>query len=102
MKYQLVLQFPLSEGFDFDALIEFETRLTFEFGVEHVVDGHDLGAGEMNVFIHTDTPEVAFEEAIRVLGAHLASSFRAAYRAMDSDEYQWVHPAKHEGEFRIA
>ena len=30
MKYQLVLQFPLSEDSDFDALIEFETRLTFE------------------------------------------------------------------------
>ncbi len=102
MKYELVLQFPLSEGSDFDALIEFETRLTFELGSEHVVDGHDLGSGEMNVFIHTDSPEIAFEKAIVVLGTHLASTFKAAYRTMDSDQYQWIHPANHEEEFRIA
>jgi hypothetical protein len=101
MKYQLVLQFPLSESSDFDALIEFETRLTFELGSEHVVDGHDLGSSEMNVFIHTDSPEIAFEKATLILGEHLSATIKAAYRAMDSDQYQWIHPANHEGEFRI-
>lgn len=101
MKYQLVLQFPLSEDFDFDALIELETRLTFELGSDHDVDGHDIGSGEINIFIHTDSPELAFEKAIVLLSAQLASTLKAAYRAIDSDQYQWVHPANYEGEFHI-
>lgn len=102
MKYQLVLQFPLSEDVDFNALIEFETRLSFELGSDHVVDGHDLGTGEMNVFVRTDSPELAFEKAIVVLGAPLSSTVKAAYRAIDSETYHWIQPENHEGEFRIA
>ncbi len=102
MMFQLVLQFPLSEGFNFDALLEFETRLTIELGSEHVVDPHAFGTDEVNIFIHTDNPEFAFEKAVVMLSAQLASTFKAAYRAMNSDQYQWLHPANHKGEFRIA
>ena len=102
MMFQLVLQFPLSEDFDFDALLEFETRLTFELGNEHVVDPHAFGTDEVNIFIHTDSPEIAFQKAVVTLSAQLASTFKAAYRTINSVQYRWLHPANHEGEFRIA
>ncbi len=63
MQYQLVLQFPLAEDFDFDALIELETKLTFELGSVHDVDGHDIGSGEVNIFILTNNPDEAFKNA---------------------------------------
>ena len=27
-----------------------------------IVDGHDFGSGEMNIFVHTDNPKSAFEK----------------------------------------
>ena len=102
MKYQLVLQFPISEDFDFDAIIELETELTFELGSEHIVDGHDFGADEMNIFVLTNSPELAFRKAFPLLNGQLAATLRAAYRAINSDQFKWVHPSTHEGEFSVA
>jgi len=51
-----------------------------------VVDGHDLGSGEMNVFIHTDVPKVAFEKAKAVLGTAADEKvMRAGYRDFSED-----------------
>ncbi len=102
MQYQLVLQFPITEEFDFDALIELETKLTFELGDEHEVDGHDFGSGEMNIFIHTDNPEEAFNRTTKLLSAEFSSILRAAYRNMDSDRYSWLHPADSNEAFHVA
>lgn len=102
MKYQLVLQFPLTESFDFDALIELETKLTFELGSEHKVDGHDFGSGEMNLFIHTDNPNDAFEKVIVLLSDQFASSLKAAYRILGSDQFIWLHPAASKEAFHVA
>lgn len=38
-----------------------------ELGAIGLVDGHDLGAGEMNVFIHTDVPEGTFAETMSLV-----------------------------------
>lgn len=102
MKYQLVLQFPIAENFDFDALIELETKLTFELGSEHDVDGHDLGSGEMNIFIHTNNPNNAFAKVNALLSGQLASSLKAAYRIVGTDQFIWLHPAANEEAFHVA
>ena len=102
MKYQLVLQFPMTENFDFDALIELETKLTFELGSEHDVDGHDFGSGEMNIFIHTNSPNDAFEKAITLLSGQFASTLKAAYRKIGSDQFIWLHPVANEYAFHVA
>lgn len=101
MQYQLVLQFPLAEDFDFDALIELETKLTFELGSEHEVDGHDIGSGEINIFIHTNNPENAFEKTTHLLSKKLYSALKAAYRDIDSYEYTWIYPADCTEEFKV-
>jgi hypothetical protein len=102
MKYQLVLQFPMTENFDFDALIELETKLTFELGSEHDVDGHDFRSGEMNIFIHTNSPDDAFEKIILLLSDQFASILKAAYRIVGSDQFIWLHPANNEEVFHVA
>jgi len=101
MKYQLVLQFPVTENFDFDALIELETKLTFELGSEHDVDGHDFGSGDMNIFIHTNSPNDAFEKVIVLLSDQFAPTLKAAYREVGSDRFIWLHPAANEEVFHV-
>ena len=101
MKYQLVIQFPIKEDFDFDAVLELETRLTFELSEQHTVDGHDFGAGEINIFVKTDNPESAYEKIFDMIVGQLASNLRVAYRSMESEEYVWLHPASSESKFSI-
>ena len=68
-KYILVLQWPATSEADFDALISTEEALLQSglLDAYGVVDGHDFGAGEMNIFIHTDRPLEAFQQAMRSL-----------------------------------
>jgi hypothetical protein len=59
VKYQLVLQWPAHAIEDFDRLVEVEETLVERLSERHDVDGHDMGAGEMNMFIHTEHPTAA-------------------------------------------
>jgi hypothetical protein len=102
MKYQLVLQFPIDEHFDFDALIDLEDRLLRRIGGEHIVDGHDFGSGEIDIFIHTNDPEGAFRSALPPVSANLLPNLRAAYRELEGEHYRWLHPPKSQEEFTIA
>ena len=102
MKFQLVLQFPVTENFDFDALIELETKLTFELGSEHDVGGHEFGSEDMNIFIHTNSPNDALEKVIVLLSDQFASTLKAAYRTVGSDQFTWLHPAVNEKEFHVS
>ena len=69
MKYVLVLQWPATSEADFDALISMEDLLEADLPDAHgLVDGHDFGAGEMNIFVHTDRPLEAFRDAMTSLG----------------------------------
>lgn len=61
-KYQLILQFPFSGLNDYDSMISFEEVLTAELGNRVLIDGHDAGSGEMNVFIHTNDPKGIFND----------------------------------------
>jgi hypothetical protein len=94
VKYILVLQWPaISEG-DFDALISMEQLLEANLPDAHgFVDGHDFGAGEMNIFVHTERPLEAFQDAMTSLGPDPRwVGVRAAYRPADEDRYVVVWP----------
>ena len=101
MQFQLVLQFPGQYIADFDALIELEDALIITLDDAHLVDGHDFGSEEMNIFILTDDPRAAFEKAYAVVAPELRSALRAAFRRLEAEEYEWLHPANAEWEFRV-
>jgi hypothetical protein len=61
MKYVLVLQWPARSVADYDQLVSIEDKLLAIRG-DAVVDGHDIGSGEMNLFITTDRPVVTFDD----------------------------------------
>ncbi|CAN5160803.1 hypothetical protein BH09ACT2_BH09ACT2_09950 [soil metagenome] len=94
MKYILVLQWPDISESDYEALIAMEDRLEGDLPDAHgFVDGHDIGSGEMNIFIHTDQPLEAFRDATVVLrvNARLAD-VRAAYRPTEGNDYVPLWP----------
>jgi hypothetical protein len=54
MKFQVVLQWPASSVNDFNGMVEIEDLLVEKLGAQNEVDGHDFGAEETNIFVHTD------------------------------------------------
>jgi hypothetical protein len=93
VKYQLVLQLPSSSEADYDRLLSLEETIENGLGAIGIVDGHDIGSGEMNIFIHTDEPMLAFEKAVRLLGPRDdLRELKAGYRDFDEDDYIAIYP----------
>jgi len=58
-----------------------------------VVDGHDFGNGEMNIFITTNKPSEDFAQIAGILEGHpRLETMRAAYRPLTSDNYTILWP----------
>jgi hypothetical protein len=94
MKYQLVLQLPASSIKDYDAMIELEETIMKSLGNLGKVDGHDAGSGEMNIFILTDHPKLAFQGIKQLLGTRdFMPDLKVAYREIGKDEFTILHPA---------
>ncbi len=93
MKYQLVFQWPGTSTADYDRLISFEEAIRDGLGDIGIVDGHDFGSGEMNVFVHTDNPKPALEKIKTLLsvGANM-QEMKAGYRDFDDDDYTAIYP----------
>jgi hypothetical protein len=52
------------------------------------VDGHDIGSGEMNIFIFTEDPKATFER-VKNIGSipnHM-SNLKAGYREVGEDDF---------------
>jgi hypothetical protein len=61
MSFQLVVQFRPAAPLDFEQLLRIEAAI--ESRLEETpwwVDGHDMGSGEMNIFLMTDHPAATF------------------------------------------
>jgi hypothetical protein len=92
MKYQLAIQFS-DEIITYDELIEMEDALIDAFKNDADIDGHDMGAGEINLFILTNTPEDTFNDA-RIVVEKMVSieKYRAAYRDVEGKNYTVLWP----------
>jgi hypothetical protein len=99
--HQLVLQFAGAAVLDLDALIEIEDALIDRLGVD-VVDGHDVGATECNIFLSTVDPAGTFELAKPVLEERqLLGVVVAAHRPVDDDRYHVIWPANYDRPFTV-
>ena len=93
VKYQLVLQWSGSSLKDYDEMIAMENKLMENLSEGTEVDGHDVGSGEVNIFILTDDPELTFSEAKAILGdSDQWLSVRAAYREGAESHYAILWP----------
>ena len=93
MRYILVLQWPGDSEADFQALISLEGHVETTLGRYASVDGHDFGAGEMNIFIETDRPTEAFTDVVNALREDPKwGDLRAAYREARGGPYEILWP----------
>ena len=90
---ELVLQLPGNSLKDYDALIELEDRIIATLGNLGKVDGHDMGVGEMNIFVRTQNPRLAFDKIKSMLGTQdFMPNLKAAYRDVGKDHFTILHP----------
>jgi hypothetical protein len=101
MKYQLALQFPMTNEYAFDFLMRLENELIEILEKQHIVDGHDVGTSQMNMFIHTDNPNAAFAKAIEILKPKELQILKAAFRQINGNEYKVIWPLEYNGAFEI-
>lgn len=102
MNFQLVLQFETDSISDYDRLVHFEEMAGDLLGSTGLIDGHDIGSGEMNIFILTDDPVASFERlkpSIDHLG--ITGKHKVAFRELSSEAYEILWPPDHK-EFTIA
>lgn len=103
MDYQLVLQFRGGDCLDFDAIVSLEVEIQQILEPIGEVDGHDVGSGEMNIFILTADPVAAFERAKPLLSAaFLLDKVSAACRELGSDDFTVLWTTSSRGAFMIA
>jgi hypothetical protein len=94
MEYLLVLQLPSSSSLgEYDLLMSLEESIRESIREFATMDGHDIGSGEMNIFLFTENPKLAFER-IRVMPsvANHMSNMKVGYREVGEDEYTPLYP----------
>lgn len=93
MKYQLVIHVPVNTPVEYEATLEVESRLIENLPEAHMIDGHDVGSGTMNIFVHTNSPKQAFAEIKEIIGnSDLWMRLRIAYRRLSGDKYTILWP----------
>lgn len=87
--HQLVIQFPLHNTYpdtaNLDALFALEDTLEQDANGAYMVDGHDAGAAEMDIFILTNDAISTLDLIKSKLPDRV--NWRACFRELDSDEY---------------
>ena len=103
MNYRLIIQFPITNTSAdyFDRFISIENELGFVLRDKHIVAGHDFGKEIMNIIIHTDDTDEAFELAKNVLSEKDLETILVAFSEIDDEEYSVIWPENFSGEFRI-
>ncbi len=66
------------------------------------VDGHDVGIGEMNIFVLTPDPVSTFRTVKPVLQRNkYLEKVVVAYRNVEDENYTVIFPADWEGNFNV-
>lgn len=93
MKYQLVIQLPEETYGDLDWIADLEDHLDSSI-VDAEVDGHDIGSGEVNIFIHANNVINIYKivkSVLEVNGVEL-DNIKIAYREIDQNDYTPLWP----------
>lgn len=100
MKYQLIIQFPEEKYGNIDRIADMEDLLD-ECLMDAEVDGHDIGGGKVNIFIHANDVVKTFDTVKKVLEKNsILNDVKIAYRSLNGETYQCLWP-KDLTEFKV-
>jgi hypothetical protein len=92
-KGQLVFQWPALSEAHYRLLLAIEETIRHGLGTIGLVDGYDIGAGEMNVFIHSDDPQGTLEKTMSLIqGRYDLKELLVGYRNFEDGDYTPVFP----------
>ena len=102
MEFQLVIQFRPAGALDFGKLVAIEDALITELRDSAIVDGHDIGSGEFNIFVVTSHPKESFVRTQSLLEEiKPEGEMNVAYREPNDERFVILWPPN-SPEFRIA
>jgi len=94
-RYQLVIQFPEDFFPSHKELVAFEALLTATMPRTCEVDGHDIGSGTVNFFVHTTAPEAAYRTfRSRIATRAIEKRLRIAYRLESGSKFTNLWPRR--------
>lgn len=100
MNYQLILQVNNDSLGSFDAMVNLEGELSIALNSSENIDIHNMGCGEIYIFILTSNPVFAFEQAKKLLEKHkLLHDAKAGFRLLCDDIYITIWPENATSEF---
>ncbi|MFJ1268538.1 hypothetical protein ACD661_08230 [Legionella lytica] len=93
MEFQLVIQLLEEPYNDIDLIADLEDKLEGSL-IDAEVDGHDIGNGEVNIFIHTNTPADILKRVKSILEEECfdLAHVKIAYRKFDAENYLPLWP----------
>ena len=93
MKYQLTIQISANSTNDFDEMIEFEDELIEILKDIAIIDGHDFGSGEANIFVLTnDQYETYNVIKEKYLNATVKNKYKISCREIKNDNLVILFP----------
>lgn len=99
-RYQLVLQWKTKDPAAMKRIGAIEDSIQRAIGKSGSVDGHDFGAGTLNIFVDTNKPKEVLPKLTKALKApFLPEKMTAAYRDYDGEKFTVIWPRNFKGEF---
>jgi|SRR5471030_257930 len=100
MNYQLILQINDESRKNLDSMVNLEEAFSIALHSFENVDIHNMGCGEIYIFILTSTPVFAFQQAKSILEKHkLLADAKAGYRLLCDGVYTTIWPENATSEF---
>ncbi len=102
MRYLLVIQFSDRYFRSVGEIVAFEDRLAAALPRTCKVDGHDVGSGTTNFFVHTNAPFAAHRRFRKYLGTRaLERNVRVAFRMVDGSTWMNLWPFRDPRRFAL-
>src|SRR5471030_2456803 len=93
MNYQLILQVNNDSLGNFDSMVNLEGELSVALNSSENIDIHNIGCGEIYIFILTSNPVFAFERVKNLLEKYkLLDDAKAGFRLLCDDIYTIIWP----------
>ena len=102
MDYQLVLKFRRTSQMDSATVAALQEPLAQALDASSTLDGYDVSAREINLFVITSDPKPAFRRLKDVLEARaLLTGVSAAYRLVGGARFTSLWPLRTARTFRL-